>query len=217
MGVFILRAVIITNGLIGSYSFLKTLINPEQDLIICADGGSEHALKAGITPNIIVGDFDSASSKTLAVFKEQGIPFIEYPAVKDKTDTELAIDYAISKGYNEILLFGGFGSRIDHTLANIMLLASLSQKGIKVRAVDENNDLYVCLNKIEILGDPGEYISLIPLTAEVNGVTTHGLAYKLDNAVLTLGSTLPLSNRLSQKRGTVEIKDGILLVIKAKD
>ena len=98
-----------------------------------------------------------------------------------------------------------------------MLLASLSQKGIKVRAVDENNDLYVCLNKIEILGDPGEYISLIPLTAEVNGVTTHGLAYKLDNAVLTLGSTLPLSNRLSQKRGTVEIKDGILLVIKAKD
>ncbi len=211
-----MRAVIITNGFISSYSYLRELINL-NDLIICADGGSEHALKAGITPNVIVGDFDSASPETVAVFKEQDIPFIEYPTVKDKTDTELAIDYAVAKGYNEILLLGGFGSRVDHTLANIMLLASLAQKGIKVWAVDENNDLYVCLDNVEILGEPGDYVSLIPLTAEVIGVTTHNLAYKLENATLSLGSTLPLSNRLSQTKGIVEIKDGILLVIKAKD
>lgn len=211
-----MRAVIITNGFISSYSYLRELINL-NDLIICADGGSEHALKAGITPNVIVGDFDSASPETVAVFKEQDIPFIEYPTVKDKTDTELAIDYAVAKGYNEILLLGCFGSRVDHTLANIMLLASLAQKGIKVRAVDENNDLYVCLDNVEILGEPGDYVSLIPLTAEVIGVTTHNLAYKLENATLSLGSTLPLSNRLSQTKGIVEIKDGILLVIKAKD
>lgn len=211
-----MRAVIITNGFISSYSYLRELINL-NDLIICADGGSEHALKAGITPNVIVGDLDSASPETVAVFKEQDIPFIEYPTVKDKTDTELAIDYAVAKGYNEILLLGCFGSRVDHTLANIMLLASLAQKGIKVRAVDENNDLYVCLDNVEILGEPGDYVSLIPLTAEVIGVTTHNLAYKLENATLSLGSTLPLSNRLSQTKGIVEIKDGILLVIKAKD
>lgn len=211
-----MRAVIITNGFISSYSYLRELINL-NDLIICADGGSEHALKAGITPNVIVGDFDSASPETVAVFKEQDIPFIEYPTVKDKTDTELAIDYAVAKGYNEILLLGCFGSRVDHTLANIMLLASLAQKGIKVWAVDENNDLYVCLDNVEILGEPGDYVSLIPLTAEVIGVTTHNLAYKLENATLSLGSTLPLSNRLSQTKGIVEIKDGILLVIKAKD
>ncbi|NPV44644.1 MAG: thiamine diphosphokinase [Firmicutes bacterium] len=211
------KAVIITNGTINDYSFIKDLIDENQDFIICADGGIKHASKAGIDPHAIIGDFDSAAPETLTLFKQKGIPIIRYPANKDKSDTELALDYAVENGYKELLLIGGFGDRMDHSLANIMLLISLSLKGFKVRAIDEKNDLQVCLDEVKITGKEGDYISLIPITSKVIGVTTHGLFYRLKNADLEFGSSLSLSNRLTAENGWVKIQDGVLLVIKARD
>jgi thiamine pyrophosphokinase len=211
------KAVIITNGTINDYSFIKDLIDENQDFIICADGGIKHASRAGIDPHALIGDFDSAPTETLTLFKRKGIPIIRYPANKDKSDTELALDYAVENGFKDLLLIGGFGDRMDHSLANIMLLISLSLKGFKVRAIDEKNDLQVCLDEVKITGKEGDYISLIPITSKVIGVTTHGLFYRLKNADLEFGSSLSLSNRLTAENGWVKIQDGVLLVIKARD
>lgn len=211
-----MRAVIITNGFIGSGSFVKNSINLKQDFIICADGGSEYAIKVGIIPNVIIGDLDSIKDETAAIFEKKDVPFIKRPHDQDKTDTELAIDYALEKGYKEILLLGGFGGRrIDHTLANVILVTSLAQKGIKIKALDEYNELHVCLDRVEVVGKPGDYLSLIPITFEVSGVSTTGLAYKLHNGTLSFGSTLSISNYFTEDKSEIKIENGILLVIRS--
>ena len=135
-----MRAVIICGGDIGNYERAKACIKP-GDMIICADSGYAHAKKMNIRPDVVLGDFDSYK-KDDVICDDIKI----YPAKKDFTDSEIAADYALKNGADEILLLASTGGRIDHTLANIYLLKTISQRGIFISIFDGESTTYYLNN-----------------------------------------------------------------------
>ncbi len=210
------RIVIIANGDLENPGFYRELLR-EDDYIICADGGSHHAKTLGLTPDLIIGDLDSVDPALLPKESGQKPQIIRYPAAKDYSDLELAVEYAVKLQPEEILIIGALGgSRVDHSLFNLMLLKIPLAAQIPARIVDQNQELLMIMDRLEIEGQSGDYLSLFPLTAAVEGVTTTGLKYPLDNETLQFASSLGLSNELLGARASVSIARGILLVIKTK-
>ena len=162
-----MRAVIITGGSIQNYPAIKQYIQP-NDYIICADSGYDHAVKMEITPNLLVGDMDSIH----ADLPTENIRI--FPAKKDDTDTEIAISAALKQGCDDILILGGIGSRMDHTLANILFLKQLHDQKISAKIVNENNEIRLMGSQenITLQGHPGDLLSLIPIT-DCIGVTNN--------------------------------------------
>lgn len=210
-----MKVLILTNGEYGDYSFCNQ--DRHYDQVICADRGICHARRLGITPHLIVGDFDSGSEEDLAYFENKGVSIIRFKPEKDETDTEIAVQKAIEMGAQEVDIYGGLGSRLDHSLANIHLLYQLLKKRINGRLLNPNNIVSLAMDRFEITGKKGDLVSLIPFAGDVEGVTTKGLAYPLDNAVISIGTSLGISNYLLDEVAEVVMKKGILIVIKAND
>ncbi|HHV99998.1 MAG TPA: thiamine diphosphokinase [Clostridiaceae bacterium] len=211
-----MKAVIICNGRIENYLFYNKYIK-DADFIICADGGASHAKKLGLKPDVLLGDFDSLKRDDFAYFNKMDIEILKFPVNKDMTDTELAVMHAADKGCDSIVLIGALGSRADHSLANVMLLKRMLDKGIKGIIVDENNEIMLINDKIVLEGDSYTNVSLIPVTERVEGVTTSGLFYPLQNATIEMGSTWGISNRFVCDRAEVSITSGLMLVVKSRD
>ena len=209
-------AVIICNGNVSDYNYYKEYFN-SAEYIICADGGAYHAKRFGIRPDILVGDFDSIPQDVLVMYKEKGIELSKFPVEKDMTDTELAIEVAVKKGYKSVVIIGGLGTRFDHSIANVFLLKKMIDKGVAVKVVDEHNEITAVRDKITLKRAEGFKVTLIPLTDRVKGVTTKGLYYTLDNATIEKGSTLGVSNEFKSELAEISLKEGILLVIKSRD
>jgi thiamine pyrophosphokinase len=208
-----MTAVIISHGSMKDFDYYKRIIEGCRP-VICADGGVYYAKEIGITPDVIVGDFDSVDRETLASFT--GARVIRFPVRKDKTDTELAVDYAIEHGEKDIMLLGSSGSRLDHTFANIALLKTMLDRGVSGQIIDEHNRLFMITDYARLEGK-GLQVSLIPFGGKVTGITLRGFAYPLENETLDLGSTRGISNVLEQDFGEIYITSGILLVVLAKD
>lgn len=211
-----MKCAIICNGDIKNYEIHRQVID-HCEFVICVDGGARHLRIMGILPNVIIGDLDSMGQDDIAYFHGKDIEFYKFPVRKDYTDSDLAIRYALERGCTEIVLLGCIGSRMDHTLGNITLLLPLLEQGVKARMIDENNEIFVINNYGEVEGQPGGFVSLIPLSASVEGITLSGFEYPLDNATIKMGSTLGISNKLKGRHGYINIKRGNLLVILAKD
>ena len=224
-----MKVLILTNGEYGDYSFCKedlNYYNPMKcngihemtyDFIICADRGMMHALKLGITPNLIVGDFDSGRSEDLAYYKKHHIPIEYFKPEKDETDTEIAILRAIENGASEITIYGGIGSRIDHSLANIHLLYTLLERGIQGRLMNPNNTVYLINKKIILKGQKGDLVSLIPFAGEARGITSQNLGYSLKKSTLKIGVSRGISNYMTAEEATIDVEEGMLIVVKARD
>ncbi len=210
-----MKILILTNGDYGDYSFCKS--DMEYDYVICADNGIHHANKLGIKPNLIVGDLDSATSDDIAEFKARGIEIMKYPCEKDATDTEIAIHKAIELGARYIDVYGGLGTRLDHTLGNVHLLYQMLAKGIRGRLINSYNEVVLAEKELVVDGQKGQLVSLIPFLGEVKGITTTGLAYSLTDSEVPIGTSLGVSNYMVGDSATIKIKQGILLVIKARD
>lgn len=210
-----MKVLILTNGDYGDYSFCQ--VDEKYDYIICADNGIQHAKRLGILPNRILGDFDSCSQEDLEYFKQAGVMIQQVSSVKDETDTELAVDTAISLGATEIMLYGGLGSRIDHTLGNIHLLKKTLELGIQMWILNHKNEVTLIKDKITLRGHVGEIVSLLPLSMEVTGIYTAGLAYAVTNGCFVLGSPIGVSNVFSEETARVQIATGLLLVMKSRD
>lgn len=210
-----MNVLILTNGEYGDYSFCKE--NITYDYVICADKGMKHARKLGIVPQLIVGDFDSGSEEDLLYFKEQGIEIESFDPVKDETDTELAIKRAVHKGATSITVYGGIGTRLDHSLANVHLLYGLINLGIKGRLMNPYNTVYLVLDEIVLEGEKGALVSLIPFAGEVCGITTQHLGYPLTDATLKMGTSLGVSNYMTENVAKISIQSGVLMVICARD
>lgn len=211
-----MKCVIVCNG----YGLNKELIDEylnEDTYLICADGGANHLEKLGISPDILIGDFDSISAKVLDAYKAKGIEVIPFPPEKDYTDSELAIETALSKGFKKITILGGIGSRMDHTLANINLLKTILEEGCEGVIVDENNIVRVTSSDIRLKRKEGYKVTLLALSPEVQGVTTKDLYYPLKDFTLVQGSTRGVSNEFISEEAYVSIKSGLLLVIMARD
>lgn len=210
------RAVIFANGRIGDYDGIRALVR-DDDWILCADGGARHALKLGLRPDVLLGDFDSLDPEVVQEVSRTGAEVVRVPAEKDQTDTHLVLDLAVSRGAREILVLGAAGDRLDHTIANILLLPRMAAMGVDVTIVDEKNIIRVTSGGISLEGRPGEFVSLIPLTPEVSGVTTSELKYPLHKGRLTWGESTGVSNEFTGDTAEVTIESGWLLVIQARD
>ncbi len=210
------RIVIIANGDLENPGFYRELLR-KDDYIICADGGSHHAKTLGLTPDLIIGDLDSIDPALLPKESGQKPQIIRYPAAKDYSDLELAVEHAVKFQPEEILIIGALGgSRVDHSLFNLMLLKIPLASEIPARIIDHRQELILVTDNLVFEGLPGSYVSLFPVTAEVEGLTTEGLKYPMHNDSLYTCSSRGLSNELIGSRGRVSISRGILLVIVTK-
>lgn len=201
-----MRAVIIGSGDIKNYDFIKSRIS-NGDLIICADGGYNHARNMDIMPDVLIGDLDSASGYDDVKNR------LEYPVRKDFTDGELAVMYANEHGCDEIVLAGMTGNRLDHTIADIMLLAHC-KKGV---LIDDNNEIYLLRDKLIIEGYRGQTLSIVPITGDAEGVSTSGLEYPLNAETLHFASTRGISNVMTAEKCEITIEKGLALVIKVNE
>lgn len=204
-----MRAVIISGGTIKQYEYIARFIR-QDDVVICADSGYNHAKNMGIKPQVLVGDFDSISEKP------KGIEIIEYPAKKDFTDTEIALEWARTHGFRDFLMLGVTGTRLDHTLANIMLLTSMYERGESAEIIDEHNRIFLTESEIIINEPPGTLLSVIPLT-RCQGVTNSGLEYPLCDVTLETYTARGVSNVIVNPPAQVSVRRGKLLVIISKD
>ncbi|HEY5585919.1 MAG TPA: thiamine diphosphokinase [Ruminiclostridium sp.] len=211
-----MKAVLVCNGSISDYDAIKKYFD-QADYIISVDGGARHLREMNIAPHILIGDFDSASSDDLKYFIDQGIETYKFPAEKDMTDSELAIEKALEMGADELIFIGAIGSRVDHSLANILLLKKLLDIGVKACIINENNQIYMFNSTFSLARKDGYKLSLIPISEKVTGVSTKGLKYKLNDATMTLGTSWGVSNEFQEDTATVTINEGILLVCVSKD
>lgn len=180
--------------------------------VIAADGGYESLAAQGIRPDLLVGDFDSLETVP------DNVETLRYPAEKDDTDMELAVEYAAERGFDEIFLFGASGGRTDHTIANIQLLISLSRKGIKA-CIFGINELFFAVTDgtLEIREAPGTIVSVFCMGETALGVTLTGMKYPLDNALLTHEKPLGVSNILTEESGKITVKKGTLLAVVVRE
>jgi thiamine pyrophosphokinase len=179
------------------------------DFVVAADSGLDHALRLNLTPDLVVGDFDSVSDESLSRFEG---PVERHPVAKDATDLELALREAVSRRPERIVVLGGHGGRLDHFLANALVLTTVPEM-IDVEWRAGRAVIHMVRHAVALEGDVGDMVSLIPVGGDVHGVRTEGLRYPLAGETLTSGSTLGVSNEFSSSRARVELSDGTLLVI----
>lgn len=211
-----MRAIIVAGGTVKNPEIIKGFAN-ENSIIIACDKGLNYIHKAGLMPDVILGDFDSVDKNILDYYKNKAKDVFAYPVKKDNTDTELGIFAAEDKGADDIVLIGASGTRLDHIIANIQILLPLLKKGIRARLVDENNIVELVSHRLVIENKKGSYISLLPFTETVEGLTTQGLEYALDNKDITVGTSLTVSNVVIADRAEVTLKKGVIISIIAKD
>jgi thiamine pyrophosphokinase len=211
------KAVVFSAGQVADYARVREQIG-SPGMVICADGGIRHAKAMGLTPTVLLGDFDSAGEAAVAEAAAAGIPIMRMPVEKDQTDTHLAMAEAVRLGADEIVLVGGTGDRLDHTFSNLLLLPGVPS-GVGVTVVDAKNVIRLLRpgGRLTLQGAPGEYLSLLPLTPEARGVVAEGVKWPLDGATLRWGESLGVSNQMAEAEAFVAVREGYLLVIQAWD
>ena len=185
------------------------------DLVIAADGGARHCQALGILPQVILGDFDSLAPAELEAFDQSGAILVRSPSRKDETDLELAFRYAVQQGVTEIVVFGGLGARWDMTVANLLLASAPEYHHLKVCFLDGFQELtLLCGGQVlDLSGQPGDIVSLIPLAGDAVGVTTQGLEYPLEIDTLSFASPRGVSNVLLFPAARVSLAQGLLLCV----
>ena len=188
--------------------------------IIAGDRGLEALYKLKIIPNHVVGDFDSVSPEILEFYKRQSqIIFYTFNAEKDNTDTDIALKLAIQLKSSKITILGALGKRMDHAIANIHILKDALEANIPCQIIDEHNRIYLINKEMTLEKDKvyGKYVSLIPLTSTVEGLTLTGFKYPLSDYTLLIGTSLGISNEIITDKAHIEMKNGILIVIESRD
>jgi thiamine pyrophosphokinase len=210
-----MKAAIVCNGSIQNYDSCKDKLR-QVDKIICADGGTRHLYHMNIMPDVIIGDLDSSQGEYIEHYKSNNVPIIRYSSDKDKTDTHICLEYALER-YDEIVLLGATGSRLDHTFGNISILKLAADKGKIACIVDENNEIYVVKDEIKLKGNKGDILSLLPLSSRVEGINLEGVNYPLENAVMEIGNPYGVSNLFKESIVSLTIESGYIIVIKSRD
>lgn len=188
------------------------------DFVIAADGGLMHLNKAHLVPHLLIGDFDSLPGNLLKEARlRKEIEVVQFPSQKDYTDLELALNYAIEKGTTQLVILGATGNRLDHTTGNIHLLYKLVKNNISGYIEDNSNRIYMIDKELILQRQPGYNVSILPMPPFANGVTTKGLTYKLDNANLSFGTCLGISNEFSDEKAIISVEKGLILVFVSKD
>ena len=186
---------------------------PEADIVIAADSGFDHAVELGLAVDVLVGDLDSVSAEGLAAARAGATEIEQHPADKDATDLELALASALRHGAGRIVVIGGGGGRLDHLLANVMLIASPAWADVDVEWLVGSARLLAIRSEATISGSKGDILTLLAIGEPADGVTTTGLEFELSNDVLLASSTRGVSNVFTEATATVRVRNGVLLAI----
>lgn len=189
------------------------------DLLIAADGGAEWLYDVGVTPHVVVGDLDSADPRLIERLETAGAQIERHPVEKEASDAELAVARSVQAGADEVLILGALGGpRIDHELANLMLLTGRRWRGHGLRIVRGPTSIRALIGgeRLELGGALGDLVTLLPIEGDAAGVWTEGLRYPLSGETLSAGGTRGLSNEVALPPASVRVDAGSLLVIETR-
>lgn len=209
------RCIIMGAAPIENPSYINDLMY-DWDFIICADGGLNVALELGIKPNLIIGDFDSADKDI-----PEGVEVIKFPTKKNDTDMMCAVKEGLSRGFDEFMILGGLGGRLDHTFSNLSVINYLSSHGAKGVLVDEKNEAFVASHgTVSVIGRKGNTISVFPFATRSCLVSYDGFEYPIANSRLYSDCSqgpMGVSNRLLSDRARITVHEGPALIIMSRD
>lgn len=191
-----------------------------DDYIITADAGMQRLIDHGIYPHLAVGDFDTTGEDYLSHLEELQIAFRKLPSEKDVTDTHFALEEAVRLQPREILMLGVLGgARFDHALANLYLLEWLAKFSIPCTLISGRNQIRLLTGPttITLVKGDAHYVSLLPCSSQVEGITLTGFKYPLTDATLTRGISLGVSNEIVGESGVVSIRSGKCFCIQSAD
>lgn len=204
------RCVIIGGAKINNPDVVRKYLNKDDFNIFC-DSGLGHLKALKIKADLIVGDFDSHEKP------ETDTPTIVLPCEKDDTDTMFAVKKGIEAGFEEFLIIGGVGERLDHTLGNVSALLYLHSKGKKATMIDDYSEITVVAQESEYVEDSFAYFSLLSISGCARGVTVENAKYPLKDAEITCEYPYGISNEvLKGKQARISVKEGQLLLIKVR-
>ena len=188
----------------------------DAEFVIAADGGASSLDRLGWRPDLLVGDLDSAEASLVERLVASGTRVERHPIDKEASDTELAIEAAFGAGGSTVVLLGALGGeRLDHELANLLLLADPAMAGRDLRAVRGGTCMRALHagDRLLLEGEAGDLVTLLPVGGDAGGVTTEGLRWALDAATLRMGRSRGLSNAVLGGTASVRIGQGTLLVV----
>ncbi len=181
----------------------------EDTFIIAADGGVKHALKHDIPIDLIIGDFDSYEGEL-----PSNVPIIRFKPEKDDTDTGLSVTYAIDRGFDDITIIGGIGGRLDHTIANIQVLAGAALRGVQIEIRDKGNTASVIKDgSVTLQARPNTAFSLFSLSERCLGVNICNAKYPLHDHELVYSFPLGCSNEFAGGPAEISVAEGTLLIV----
>ena len=202
------RCVIVGGADIRSYAYIRSCLREDDYMIFC-DSGLKHLDAFQVTPGLIVGDFDSHDNPQLDV------ETIVLPCEKDDTDTVFAVKEAIKRGFDDFLLIGVVGARLDHTLGNVSILLYLDSIGKKGCIIDDYSEMEIVSKESALICDQYAFFSLLNISGIAKGITIENAKYPLNNAEITCEYQYGVSNEVTPgKTAKVTVKEGKLLLIK---
>ena len=216
-----MKYLIFTGGTIQD-SFARAYYESHSyDCVLAADHGIEAADRLGIPVQILLGDFDSADPTVLAAWMERpGLTIVQHNPIKDNTDTELAILYAVEHGATHIDILGCTGTRMDHFLGTVESLYGALEAGVDCVLVDANNRIRLLApgtHRICREDAFGKYLSLIPFGGAVEKLTLWGVKYPLTDYKMIPGNSLGISNEITGTVAEITFSDGILIEVQSED
>lgn len=215
-----MKTIIVSGGIIQRDFAVAYIKKEKPDYLIAVDRGMQFCYEAGFFPDYVMGDFDSVSQEVFAYYqKDARAEIVRFSPEKDDTDTEIAVKKAMELGSTSIVLLGALGGRMDHCFANIHVLKLALDKDIEAMIIDQQNyirllDRTYVIRKSDLYGI---YVSFLPFTDVVNGMTLDGFKYPLKNYTMKKGISIGISNEVVEETATVALTSGILLMIQSKD
>ncbi len=204
---------VFANGIIAELSWVEPYLAQARH-VVAADGGIRHPLALGRPPDVLIGDLDSLPEGVDEALADGNIEVVRYPPAKDETDLELALLYAARRfPDDDLIILGGFGGRVDHMLANILLLAHPALRERPVYLVEERQRAWLITHETIIFGRAGDTVSLIPLGGDVDVRETTGLRWPLIDETLAFGPARGISNEMTEEIATIRLAGGRLLCV----
>ncbi len=207
-----MRCYIFGSAKIDSYDYIKKM-DFANSLIICADGGIVHTHEIGVECDVWLGDGDSLQNSDICA-KEK----ISFPVKKDYTDTDLAVELALERGYTDIIILGGIGGRLDHEFSHFCLLKKIADRGAVGSLIDEKNTVTIKNESFRVYPDGRQHISFFPYGGDVENFSVKGLKYAAEGMLLECDKAQASSNSFEGDNvGEITFDKGTLLVITSDD
>jgi len=205
------RILIFANGELPDLEKARAIIL-DDDLLVAADGGSQHILALGLMPHLIIGDLDSLDVD-IPLLTKRGTQLIQFPRDKDETDLELAITHVLTLNPTQLIIVAALGGRLDQTMGNLSLLTDARLASVDARLDDGVEEIFFCRDQAQVQGGSGDIVSLIPWGENVTGVLTQNLKWSLNGETLYANKTRGISNEMCGEEASIKIKTGTLLVV----